>query len=187
MHLRAYLIGAALLAAPAAAVMASGCGSDVTVIGDDPDGTGGEGGFLFLDAGKDGATPPSDGGPTWDALDDYTDPGCPDKPPPLEEYQCDPYNQGNGDCLPGEGCYIFVDYPVEPCGQEIYGSYCGPAGGSQQGEQCSGGQDCGAGLVCVITGSGNQCVQLCNLSGPSGCPPGLVCEPIDVQGFGGCL
>jgi hypothetical protein len=48
-------------------------------------------------------------------------------------------------------------------------------------------QDCGAGFVCVVSGSGNQCIQLCPLTGKDGCAPGLSCEPIDVEGFGGCL
>jgi hypothetical protein len=57
----------------------------------------------------------------------------------------------------------------------------------KQGDPCGGGHYCSGGYVCVITGSGTQCVQLCNLKGISGCPDGLVCEPIDVKGFGGCL
>jgi hypothetical protein len=122
-----------------------------------------------------------------DAFPDYTEPTCPSKPPPIQDYQCDPYHQGNGDCQSSEGCYIFVDYPSDPCGQETYGSLCMPAGAGQQGDPCQGAQSCGPGLVCVVTGSGTQCVELCSLTGPSGCPSGLVCEPIDVEGFGGCL
>jgi hypothetical protein len=30
-------------------------------------------------------------------------------------------------------------------------------------------------------------VELCALTGDMACPAGLVCEPIDVMGFGGCL
>jgi hypothetical protein len=89
--------------------------------------------------------------------------------------------------MPGEGRDIVDQYPQEPCGQEVYGSVCQPAGPGMQGADCSGPEDCGAGFSCVVTGSGVQCTQLCELTGPSGCPDGLVCEPIDVEGFGGCL
>ena len=118
-------------------------------------------------------------------MDDVVDPGCKDKPPPFEDFQCDPETQFG--CAFGEGCYIYVDYPDDPCGQEIYGALCLPAGVGQQGDICFGATDCGPGLSCVVTGSGTQCVTLCPLDGPSICPSGLVCEPIDVDGFGGCL
>lgn len=186
MSLRACLLGVAALLPLSLASLGSGCGSTITVQpppDDDEDGSGGQGGFLFVTGGG-GTTP--DGGQS-DALPDYEDPGCPNKPPPLEDFQCDPYDQLNGDCLSGEGCYIYVQYPSEPCGQEVYGSFCSPAGNGQQGDPCGGGLDCAGGHVCVITGSGTQCVELCSLEGNTGCPPGLVCEPIDVEGFGGCL
>ncbi|MBW2523235.1 MAG: hypothetical protein JRI23_03630 [Deltaproteobacteria bacterium] len=185
MGLGHFLLAVGGVAVPAAALIATGCGSSVSV---DPgrDGGGGEGGtFVFLDGGKDAPPDAPDG--SHDAFPDYEDPGCPDQPPPLYDFQCDPYDQFNGDCAPGEGCFIFVQYPTEPCGQEIYGAYCYLAGGGTQGDSCGGGQDCAAGFVCVVSGEGNQCIQLCQLSGPDGCPPGLVCEPIDVEGFGGCI
>ncbi len=177
------IVAFALLPAVAIAGF-GGCGS-VTVI--DPNGAGGSGGdtFVFIDGGEGGASP--DAADAKDALGEFDDPGCKDKPPPLEDYLCDPYAQFNGDCAPGEGCYIYVNYPSQPCGQEVYGSFCAAGGSGQQGSGCNGGIDCAGGLVCVITGSGNQCVQLCSLKGLDGCPPGLVCEPIDVEGFGGCL
>lgn len=162
---------------------APGCGNTVVEI-KPPEGGGGEGGGgvtggggIIADAGNDGK----------DALPDYEDPGCPPTDPPPPDLQCDPYNQNNGDCLPGEGCYIYVQYPDDPCEQEIYGSFCAQAGTGQQGDPCQGGPTCGAGLVCVITGFGTQCVQLCPLTGESGCPDGLTCEAIDVEGFGGCF
>lgn len=182
---RSLLFVLAMLTGALSATVAGGCGNAVQVGGNGGNGTGGSGGYLFLDAGPDGHQP--DTGPQKDALPDYQDPGCPDKPPPIENFECDPYHQFNGDCPPGEACFIYVSYPGEPCGQEEYGAVCYLAGPGQQGDPCGGAQDCGAGLVCVITGSGNQCVELCKLDGPSGCPPGLVCEPIDVEGFGGCL
>jgi hypothetical protein len=185
MSLRACLLGVAALLPLSLAALGSACGTTVTVAGpDDDDGKGGQGGFLFVTGGG-GTTP--DAGPQPDALPDYVDPGCPNQPPPATDFQCDPYAQFNGDCAPGDACYIYVQYPSMPCGQEIYGSFCYPAGSGQQGDSCNGGLDCAAGHVCVITGSGTQCVKLCKLSGNAGCPPGLVCEPIDVEGFGGCL
>ncbi len=101
-------------------------------------------------------------------------------------FMCDPYNQDNGDCQPGQGCFIFTDPPQTPCGQEVYGAECDTAGPGQQGAPCNG-SGCAAGFTCVVSGAGNQCVQLCELQGDSGCPSGLVCQPIDVEGFGGCL
>lgn len=177
-------VGCIALLNVAVAVASPGCGSTIVEIQPDEGGNGGEGGTqanggggILADAGPDGK----------DALPDYTDPGCPPSDPPPPSFECDPYNQNNGDCFDGDGCYIFVQYPDEPCEQEVYGSYCAPAGPGQQGDPCGGGSNCGAGLVCVITGFGTQCVQLCPLSGDSGCPDGLTCEAIDVEGFGGCF
>jgi hypothetical protein len=181
MRQRSFLLLLALSAPAPALGIAAGCG-DTVVVGADPDGgDGGEGGTSWIDGG--GGKP--DAGK--DALEEYIDPGCPNKPPPIYDFQCDPYDQLSGGCAPGEGCYIYVEYPPEPCGQEIYGSVCAPSGFGQQGDPCFGGLDCAGGFVCVVTGSGNQCVQLCPLVGADNCPPGLVCEPIDVEGFGGCL
>lgn len=185
MQSRLFLLVASCAFAPAfGAAAIVGCGSVSFVEEETTTGSGGG------DAGKD-AKPTGSGGSKIDggkdAFDEYTDPGCPDAGPPIVDFQCDPYDQGNGDCAPTEACYIFVEYPSEPCGQEIYGSVCAPAGTGQQGEGCGGALDCAGGFVCVITGGGNQCVQLCNLVGEDGCPAGLVCEPIDVEGFGGCL
>jgi hypothetical protein len=187
MALRAWLVFATLVFPVTAAALGAGCGSKISV---QPPGSGGagEGGdFLFLTGGGGTDKPKPDAGMPDGSLPDYEDPGCPNQPPPLEQFICDPYAQGNGDCLPDEGCYIFVDYPSEPCGQEIYGSACLPSGNATQGQACGGATDCAGGFVCVISGSGTQCVQLCTLTGASNCPPGLVCEPIDVVGFGGCL
>ncbi|AUX43889.1 hypothetical protein SOCE26_053450 [Sorangium cellulosum] len=162
--------------------LAAGCGH--TVIVDDPSADGGGG-------GQAGAPPDPSGGGGADAgtkpLDEYVDPGCPDAPPPITDFQCDPYNQASGFCAPGEGCFIFVQYPDEPCGQEIYGAFCAPAGSGGQGDPCGGLGECGAGFACVVTGSGTQCVELCPLTGDDNCGPGFVCEPIDVEGIGGCL
>ncbi len=183
MSLRAYLVVGAAFVPLAVAGAFGGCGSEVSYLGP---GAGGEGGHYKFLSGAGGKTTSGmpDAQPPKDALPDYTDPGCPDKPPPMQQFTCDPYKQN---CKPGEACHIFVDYPMEPCGQEIYGSFCGPAGSGKQGAACGDGHDCAGGYVCVITGSGTQCVKLCNLKGDSGCPDGYVCEAIDVKGFGGCL
>jgi hypothetical protein len=121
-----------------------------------------------------------------DVLPDYQDPGCPDAAPPIIDSQCDPLKSPPGDCMDGEACYPYVQYPSEPCEAEIYGSICMTAGTGQQSDPCYG-EACAAGHVCVITGAGTQCVRLCSLTSLDPCPNGLVCEPIDVLGYGGCL
>jgi hypothetical protein len=178
---------ALLLPSAGAWAVSSGCGNELVIRerssdegggGSDP-GTGGGG--VEIAAMSSGG----DAGP--DGFDAWVDPPCEDTPPPIEDFACDPYDQDNGDCLDGEGCFIFVEYPPDVCSQEIFGSVCLPEGPGEQGDSCAGPTDCQGGYVCVVTGSGNQCVEFCNLEGESGCPPGLVCEPIDVEGFGGCL
>lgn len=174
------------LSATAGGALATGCSGGVV---EAPPGSGGAGGGEGggSHSTSTGVGPGGKDGGGKDALPDYTDPGCPDAGGPIQQFDCDPYHQFNGDCLPGEACYIFVSYPSEPCGQETYGAVCSPAGTGTQSAPCGGAQDCAGGFVCVVSGSGNQCIQLCPLAGASSCPPGLVCEPIDVEGFGGCL
>ncbi|MCU0654689.1 MAG: hypothetical protein MUF64_05185 [Polyangiaceae bacterium] len=132
-----------------------------------------------LDGGKD-SSPDAPDAP--DALPDYVDPGCPDAGPPTTLYECDPYGD---DCGEGKSCYPFVDYPSEPCGQEIFGASCIFSGTSGQGEPC--GIGCKAGHVCVISGQGTQCVRLCDLKEPNPCKDGLLCVPVDIPGIGGCI
>src|SRR5690606_4964526 len=112
-----YLIPAAALFPVA---VAGACGTDVVVVTAEESGGGGHGGFLFLDGGG-GSHVPVGGASSDGGLPDYVDPGCMNQPPPIEDFACDPYNQLNGDCLAGEGCYIYVNYPTTPCGQEVYG------------------------------------------------------------------
>ncbi len=173
----------ALVLPTALAALAPACESNVIV----PDGDGGAGEGGSGVSGSTGSTKTGGKDAGTDALNEVVDKPCKNKPPPIEDYACDPYDQFNGDCLALEGCYIYVEYPSDPCGQEIYGSVCFPAGPGGQGDSCNGAQDCGAGHVCVVTGSGTQCVVLCQLNQIGACPSGLVCEPIDVEGFGGCL
>lgn len=184
MRMRDFLLALGSALPAVVASLAAGCGPSVdTTPGSGGAGTGGSGGGTLVS----GSAGPGGFDAGLDALPDYVDPGCPDAGPKLMMFMCDPYKQGNGDCKSGEGCYIFVKYPTMPCGQEVYGATCAHAGSGVQGSSCTGGQSCGAGFVCVVSGSGNQCVQLCQLQGQSGCTGGLVCEPIDVEGFGGCL
>lgn len=130
---------------------------------------------------------PDADGSSIDAFEEYVDPGCPDAPPPTTAFDCDPLAPPPGDCGEFEACYPYVEYPSAPCEAEVYGSYCRIAGIQTQGEECGSGDDCAAGFVCVVSGSGTQCVRLCSLTDPASCPNGQICEPIDVVGMGGCL
>ena len=187
MATRYFLLIAALAAPPAFfAAGAAGCGGGIET-SPDTDGGGGSnpsGTGVFVGPGTGSGQHVGSGA---DALPDYVDPGCPDAGPPDTKYECDPYHQDNGDCAFGQACDIFVKYPTEPCGQEVYGASCVMAGTGHQGDSCGGGDECAAGYICVVSGSGTQCIKLCELTGDDGCPSGLVCEPVDVQGFGGCL
>lgn len=194
-RMQAYFRGPARLAFAAlatamssAALVASAEGCGGTVIERGSEGGGGEGGEPVTPHPKlDGGTKTPGKDASKDAFDEYVDPGCGDPEPPNTDYQCDPKDPNASDCFEGDACYIYVIYPSEPCEQETYGSICAPAGAGKQGEPCAGANDCAGGHACVVTGSGTQCVKLCSVSGSTGCPPGLVCEPIDVEGFGGCL
>jgi hypothetical protein len=165
----------------------AGCGGSVMEIGgagatggSAGAGTGGRGG---RDAGRPDAKDSGGGG---DATSDYTeDLNCPPFSEPPPERECDPFATTSG-CARGEACYPFVDYPTGPCDREEYGTRCGPAGSGQQGDPCPMGR-CSPRFVCVVTGQGNQCIELCTMDGPRDCAPGLVCQPIDVEGFGGCF
>lgn len=128
----------------------------------------------------DGAKPDA----TKDALPEYDDPGCSIIPPPIEQYECDPYGPAS-QCDMGTSCYPFVQYPKAPCEPETYGAVCYPSGDGSQGDPCVDG--CKAGHVCVISGQGTQCVQLCDLGAANPCPDGLVCGAVDVPGIGGCI
>lgn len=151
-------------------------------------GGGGTGGVIVHPDGGPDAHPDSgpDSGPDapWDVESDYYDPGCPDAAPPPVTEECDSFAKPTT-CPGGEGCYPFVQYPSGPCQQELYGTVCRAVGIGHQGDPCGGG-DCAAGFVCVVTGAGDQCVQLCHLGGAKDCPSGLVCVPIDSNGYGGC-
>ena len=122
-----------------------------------------------------------------DVNSDYVAPVCPDAPPPPIEQECDLFSEVSG-CPPGLGCFPYVEYPApgDDCAQERFGTECFLAGTGRQGDPCDAG-DCAANHLCVLTGEGTICVELCSTLGGDTCPPGLLCEPIDVQpGVGGC-
>ena len=121
-----------------------------------------------------------------DVSSDYVAPECPDAPPPPLDEECELFVKDS--CPTGLACFPFVEYPApgDDCAQERYGTQCRIAGSRLQGEPCGGG-DCAAGHICVLTGEGTICVQLCATDGSGTCPPGLLCEAVDIQpGVGGC-
>ena len=183
---------AALVSLAIALALAWGCGG--AIVEDTP--------LVGRDAGRDGAVDgradaKADAKPDAmsmvdaakpdagkDALPEYVDPGCGTIPPPVEQYECDPYGPAS-QCDPGKACYPFVQYPSGPCEPETYGAVCYPFGTGVQGDPCYDG--CQAGHVCVISGQGTQCVQMCDLGAANPCPDGLVCGAVDVPGIGGCI
>lgn len=170
------------------ALFASACGGSVhgdssPTLADDA------GSDALADADDDDEDEPRrDGGSRPDRPGDYVDPECPDEPVEPPYVECDALAPPPGGCAAGEACSPFVLYPQSECGTETYGTRCIPAGTGRQGSPCGDGESyCDAGFVCVISGAGIQCVKLCELDRIGSCQNGLVCEPIDVPGFGGCL
>lgn len=165
------------------------CGQ-VRVDADDDDDSDVDSGRRPRRDGGDTPTPGRpDGGRPRDAGKDadpneYTEPECPDRPPPEEQYECDPIQQQG--CEPGDQCAPFVQYPGDTCEAETYGAFCVPAGTYTQGEACESQLDCAAGYICLITGAGTACGQACDLAAPSGCDNGLICVSTDVSGIGAC-
>jgi hypothetical protein len=117
----------------------------------------------------------------------FVDPGCPPviSRPPIDE--CNPLGEPSG-CPEGESCFPFVDYPAGPCEVERFGTMCMRAGSGTQGDSCAR-EPCATDHICVSTGRGTLCARLCGLAvdAPDVCSPGLLCLPIDIEGFGGCL
>src|SRR5919202_6946843 len=111
---RLFLIAAAL-GLPALLVSATGAGCGSVIVEEDADASDGAGGDAKLHLADGGEGDPRDGG--RDALPDYVDPGCPDAGPKQTAFTCDPYHQKNGDCPPGQGCFLKVTYPSDPCAQ----------------------------------------------------------------------
>lgn len=163
------------------------------------------GGDAGSDATRRSAELPSPGATAPDAGDDpgepprsppereppepppFIDPGCPpvEQRPTIDE--CDPLAADSG-CPEGEACFPYVEYPRGPCEVERFGAVCARAGRGVQGDPCSN-ERCAGNHICVSTGRGTQCARLCGLGAdaPRVCAPGLLCLPIDIEGFGGCL
>jgi hypothetical protein len=117
----------------------------------------------------------------------FEDPGCPPAAPAPARDDCDPLAASSG-CDEFQSCFPFVVYPKGPCEVEQYGTMCLPAGPGTQGDSCAR-QGCAAEHICILTGRGTQCARVCSFAddAPNVCAPGLLCQPIDIEGFGGCL
>jgi len=117
----------------------------------------------------------------------FEDPGCPPVSPPPARNDCDPLATPSG-CAESQSCFPFVLYPQGPCEVEQYGTMCLLAGPGTQGDACTR-QGCAAGHICVLTGRGTQCARVCSFADDAAdvCAPGLLCQPIDIEGYGSCL
>jgi len=186
------LCGIALAAACGGTVVEPGPGSDVGGFG---------GGIPIYPTGGTGAIepPPEDAGVDaapvdvpdagLDVRSDYVEPECPDVAPLPPNEECDVFDP-HATCPSGQACYPYVEYPDpnDDCAQEEYGARCVREGPGTQGDACSSvGNTCSGGYICVVTGSGTQCLQICHVFGETTCPPGLFCLQVDVNaGVGGC-
>lgn len=155
--------------------------ADVVTTTSTTSGFGGSGGLPDAepDAGPDASA---------DVVSDYVDPGCPDAAPPPPVVECDPLATPDG-CEPGFACYPFIDRPGgDGCGFEQYGARCLEPGTIAPGDRC--GSEfgwCAAGSLCVVGAlPGARCLELCDPFGPDTCPSGLICAPVDVEGYGVC-
>ncbi|HEY4102467.1 MAG TPA: hypothetical protein VGM44_01200 [Polyangiaceae bacterium] len=168
------------------------CGGTVTTVS--ADGAGGAAGHAGQVAHAGSPSTAGSGGSGGNSLpldasfDEYADPGCPDASPPSETMQCDPFAAVSG-CPAGLGCYPFVDHPFgKGCGEQTFGTECLIAGSGTQGAVCGdGANDCASGYVCVVGSQpGEHCVKLCQMTDPNGCPRGMICGELDVEGYGVC-
>jgi hypothetical protein len=96
-------------------------------------------------------------------------------------HECD-VSASTATCPFGYQCIPTVTYG-EKCHTEEIGTRCAVAGTAAQGDDCTV-ADCAAGFVCVSGGTGYECAALCHVQ--SDCPPGLLCAPLDVDGYGVC-
>jgi hypothetical protein len=134
----------------------------------------------------DGASP--DGADADSALPVYLEDACPPSIPAPPSYACDPFSSTTTQCPVGSGCYPVPPAGTDPCNPGSWGTKCLTAGTGTQGSSCNGSRGyCAGGYVCVKSGAGDQCVKLCRLKELDPCGDGLVCNPLDVFGFGGCL
>lgn len=110
---------------------------------------GGDAGTIDPDGGSNG----SDASAGADSGVVIVDGGVEDNCHPLDQTGCTP---------PATKCVI------EPDGQNA-GAHCTPPGNDVGlGEQCMG-EDCLAGLACVMTSTVASCVQICNIGSGAGC------------------
>lgn len=117
--------------------------------------------------------------------DPFEEEQCPDAIQRIESTECDPLG-GQDQCAPDEGCYPYVQYPNSRCEPETFGTRCDVAGPGLQGQPCTG-QRCAHGFLCVVTGRGTECAELCRMPGPNTCPDGFICGSLDIDGFGVCI
>lgn len=172
-------------------VLAVGCGGHTRRGGDDDAGSDGGGGTTSVggSSGLPDAEPDAepDADASMDVVSDYVDPGCPDAMPPPPDIECDPLGTPTG-CDEGLACYPYVDRPDGDCGFEQFGAHCLEPGSIGPGERC--GSEfgwCGAGLLCVVGAlPGARCLTLCDPHGPETCTGGLICSPVDIEGYGVC-
>jgi hypothetical protein len=176
----------AWLAAVAVGAAALGCGAEATPDDLARGGAGHTGGAPPRAEREAGApSTPSPSGATGAAAATFADPGCPKAPEPEDEFTCDPLSDEEA-CEPGYACSPFVRYPSAPCEPEVFGTYCRLHGSAVQGESCLY-EDCAPGYLCVASGLGTSCAELCALPGADTCPPGLLCGSVDLKGFGVCF
>jgi hypothetical protein len=120
----------------------------------------------------------------------YEEQRCPDAVQRIERVECDPLAETDpdrvSDCPEFEGCYPYVQYPSAPCEPETFGTRCSLAGTGLQGQACSATR-CAPGFLCVVTGRGMQCAELCRLPGVNTCADGFICGSLDIDGFGVCI
>ena len=141
---------------------------------------------IFSTGGSSSLWPGASGGTATggQAYSTYTAIGCPDAAAPTITAQCDLFSAVSG-CADGQACFPTSQATADPCQPEQY-YVCASAGNGTQGDYCARSPDCASGFVCVVTPNATECQQMCSLSDPSICSPGMRCDPIDVAGVGTC-
>lgn len=142
------------------------------------------------DAGTGAETTPTTAASIDEVGDLYEEQHCPDAVQRVEKIECDPLAETDpersSDCPEFEGCYPYVHYPSAPCEPETFGTRCDLAGTGLQGDGCNDIR-CAPGFLCVVTGRGMECAELCPLPGVNSCADGLICGSLDIDGFGVCI
>ncbi len=133
----------------------------------------------------DSTTRPRPSSPDEEDLEIFDDPGCPETVEPVVVDTCSPF-ETESSCFGDWSCFPYVEYPSAPCEPERFGTRCEPTGPGRQGDDCRV-ESCGAGFLCVASGQGTVCAELCALPGPNTCAPGLICGSVDIRGYGVCF